>query len=78
MRNVQYNNKKKLPIQIRTCDDNKIHALIWTAHSLQNASTYGVTLDPQWKWKLLSRVRLFAIPWILQSMEFSWSEYWSG
>ena len=29
------------------------------------------------KWKLLSRVRLFATPWT-QSMEFSRPEYWSG
>ena len=31
-----------------------------------------------WKWKLLSRVRLFATPWTIQSMEFSRPEYWSG
>ena len=30
------------------------------------------------KWKLLSRVRLFATPWTIQSMEFSRQEYWSG
>ena len=30
------------------------------------------------KWKLLSRVRLFATPWTIQSMEFSRPEYWSG
>jgi len=30
------------------------------------------------KWKLLSCVRLFAIPWTIQSMEFSRPEYWSG
>ena len=27
---------------------------------------------------MLSRVRLFVTPWILQSMEFSRPEYWSG
>ena len=32
----------------------------------------------RWKWKLLSRVRLFATPWTIQSMEFSRPEYWSG
>ena len=32
----------------------------------------------KWKWKLLSRVRLFATPWTMQSMEFSRPEYWSG
>ena len=30
------------------------------------------------KWKLLSRVWLFATPWTIQSMEFSRLEYWSG
>ena len=30
------------------------------------------------KCKLLSRVRLFATPWMIQSMEFSRPEYWSG
>ena len=29
-------------------------------------------------WKLLSRVRLFATPWTIQSMEVSRPEYWSG
>ena len=33
---------------------------------------------PKWKWKLLSRVRLFATPWTTQSTEFSRPEYWSG
>ena len=39
------------------------------------------TLDmknSEWKWKLLSRVWLFANPWTIQSMEFSRPEYWSG
>ena len=27
------------------------------------------------KWKSLSRVQLFATPWIIQSMEFSTPEY---
>ena len=31
-----------------------------------------------WKWKLLSRVRLFVTLWTIQSMEFSRPEYWSG
>ena len=30
------------------------------------------------KWKLFSRVRLFATPRTIQSMEFSRPEYWSG
>ena len=32
----------------------------------------------KWKWKLLSRVRLFATPWTVQSVEFSRPEYWRG
>ena len=32
---------------------------------------------PQWKWKLLSHVWLFANPWTIQSMEFSRAEDWS-
>ena len=31
----------------------------------------------EWKWKSLSRDRLFATPWAIQSMEFSRPEYWS-
>ena len=30
------------------------------------------------KGKSLSRVRLFVTPWIIQSMELSRPEYWSG
>ena len=36
------------------------------------------SLQIEWKWKLLSRVRLFATPWTIQSMKFSRLEYWSG
>ena len=32
----------------------------------------------EWEWKSLSHVRLFEIPWTIQSMEFSSPEYWSG
>ena len=30
------------------------------------------------QWKLLSRIRLFATQWTIQSLEFSRPEYWSG
>ena len=30
------------------------------------------------EWKSFSRVRLFATPWTVQSLEFSRLEYWSG
>ena len=44
---------------------------------------YSLKLLPRTKMKLLSRVRLFATPWIVAyqappSMEFSRKEYWSG
>ena len=35
-------------------------------------------LMKKWKWKLLSRVQLFATLWATQSMEFSRPEHWSG
>ena len=31
----------------------------------------------KWKWKSLSHVRLLVTPWTIQSLEFSWPEYWS-
>ena len=31
----------------------------------------------EWKWKSLSRVRLFRTPWTVESTEFSRPEYWS-
>ena len=36
-----------------------------------NSSKSGQVWECKWKWKLLSRVWLFAIPWTIQSMEFS-------
>ena len=36
---------------------------------------YGVPVSE--KWKLLSRVQLFAAPWTIQSMKFSRPESWS-
>ena len=32
----------------------------------------------KWKWKWLSRVRLFSTPWTKQFLKFSRLEYWSG
>ena len=46
--------------------------------SFSSSFTLRQKFDPkaiiwgQWKWKLLSHVWLFAIPWTTQSMEFSW------
>ena len=38
----------------------------------------GIAGSVKWKWKLLSHVRLFAMAWVIQSMEFSSPDYWSG
>ena len=38
----------------------------------------GCPKSVKWKWKLLSRVQLFATPWTVQFMEFSRPEHWSG
>ena len=40
--------------------------------------TCSKVLREKWKWKSLSHVWLFATPCIIQSMEFSRPEYWSG
>ena len=40
--------------------------------------TFCPVWHPEVKWKSLSRVRLFATPWTIQSLEFSRPEYWSG
>ena len=58
-------NKAKIPI----CLLLKLDRLDWIA-------PYGA--DWKWKWKSLSRVRPFATPWTIQSMEFSRPEHWSG
>ena len=49
-----------------------IHGIL-TINSLQQYYVYSCFE----KWKSLSRVQLFAIPWV-QSTEFSRPEYWSG
>ena len=46
--------------------------------SPQPSSLNPSALCHRWKWKWLSRVRLFAAPWTIQSMEFSRPEYRSG
>ena len=40
--------------------------------------TWLVFVVVVWKWKSLSHVRLFATPWIIQSVKFSRPKYWSG
>ena len=50
--------------------------LNWTEYSIQ--FYYMCFTQFQFQWKSLSRVRLFASPWTIQSMVFSRPEYWSG
>ena len=64
MNNIFSNNDRH---QIMFSNDDK-HKII---------STFK-TVWKKWKWKLLSRVRLFATTWTIQSMEFSRPEYWNG
>ena len=47
----------------------------WVANLLERSCNFNIC---QVTWKSLSCVWLFATPWTIQSMEFSWSEYWSG
>ena len=41
-----------------------------------SASGFQWALHWKWKWKSVSRVRLFATPWTVQSMKFSRPQYW--
>ena len=42
----------------------------WRENFKSPCRRWGSVID-SWKWKLLSRVQLFATPWTIQSMEFS-------
>ena len=58
-----------------------IHVLSKVLQSRQYAQAplqWWWWIKGKWKWKSLSCVRLFVIPWTMQSMEFSRPEYWSG
>ena len=53
----------------------------WGTGCLSTGSPGWCYCGTKWKkrkWKWLSRVRLFATPWTIQSVEFSRPEYWSG
>ena len=53
--------------------------LLHSGPMMKRTSFLGVSSRrSSWKWKLLSRVWLFATPRTIQSMEFSRPEYWSG
>ena len=41
-------------------------------------NTGDLSLLSEMKWKSLNHVQLFAIPWTIQSMEFSRPDYWVG
>ena len=54
---------------------------VYTKEDLDKAWKWGFKRSRRpWKrkWKSLSHVWLFAIPWTIQSMDFSRPEYWSG
>ena len=44
----------------------------------EGVTTTGELPCGKWMWKWLNCVRLFATLWIMQSMEFSRPEYWTG
>ena len=50
----------------------------WQMTSSKRGKLGGFHPGGGWNWKSLSRVRLFAAPWTIQSMEFSRPQYWSG
>ena len=62
--------------------------VVWYSHLFKNfpqfllirtVKCFNVVNEAEnWKWKLLSPVWLFVTPWIIESMEFSRPEYWSG
>ena len=63
------------------CLENLIDRGAWwaTVHGVTMSRTWlSMTLLWKWTWKSLSHVRLFVIPWTIQSMELSRPEYWSG
>ena len=75
---------------LKTEDEGSFHSTCRDepTHSMSSSQATSRWLHPQdrgwaqwpteWKWKSLSRVRLFGTPWTIQSMEFSRPEYWSG
>ena len=52
-----------------------VEALIPNVNVLGDGAFKEVVKDV---WTSLSRVRLFATPWTIESMEFSRPEHWSG
>ena len=61
-----------------------IYLMLWTLSWCQEEGHPGTSSPSKsaWplrrKWKLLNYVWVFAIPWTIQSMEFSRPGYWSG
>ena len=61
-----------------------VHGVLKSWTWLSDFTLYGkymyyiCSIYINWKSKSLSRIWLFAIPWTIQSMEFSRPEYWSG
>ena len=67
----------KVPLQIYMWEETWMWVCIYIgmyAHHLR----VDIMIWLIWKSKSLSRLRLFATPWTIHSMEFSRPEYWSG
>ena len=62
-------------IKIKDCRNSLV--VQWLGASTADGTGLTSGQETEWKWKLLSRVRLFATPCTMQSMEFSRTEYWS-
>ena len=52
--------------------------LVTIRFNLVDPVVWGTLKWSEVKWKSLSHVQLFTIPWTIWSMEFARQEYWSG
>ena len=53
-------------------------SLALTSGFFTTSTTWEALYRVKWKWKSLRDVKLFVIPWTIQSMGFSRPEYWGG
>ena len=58
----------------------RAHICVLSGNLLNHLLIFMLCLfaERKWKWKSLSRVRLFGTPWSIQSMEYSRPGYWIG
>ena len=81
MRNNQYVLIWIFTVLLKLCSN--IHLALGFLCYITNLHNLGFLnnnylLKVKWKWKSLSSVQIFVIPWPIQYMEFSRPEYWSG